>query len=273
MSSKNSTPTKLRTWIHGIQGKMGQNLVAIQATAASKGFLLVGGSSNGSIQLLKESSSDLNAGPSTGDLSAHLKSADLVIDFSTPLGTLSLLKSLQTSGASEKSVIIATTGFSDSQKKELGKVILNLSSDFRILVAPNTSIGILLMRQQVRKMREFLADKDFDVELIETHHKHKVDAPSGTAKSLVEAVDPKGDMEVVEGYSNLRKPNQIGVHSVRGGGVYGEHTLRFISPHEEISITHRALSRTLFASGALNLGRWLSEQKNGAYTLDDIQDI
>ena len=131
---------------------------------------------------------------------------------------------------------------------------------------------IYLLMNEVGRIARVLVPAEFDIEIVETHHKRKKDAPSGTALLLARAIQkefPKAS--IVTSHPELRKPGSIGVHAVRGGGVFGEHEVRFISEHEEITVAHRAFSRALFAHGALNLAEKLHQRSTVGYvTLADL---
>lgn len=257
------THTKL--WIHGITGKMGEHI----ATAAPhKGYDLIGGSGIDSILLKKNQS--LHPGSYEMWQDSLIKS-DLIIDFSSPDGNKALcvkLKQLSSQDLSSKALLIGTTGLSKTQLSEWKE--LSTKSNVKLLLAPNTSIGIMLFSKIARTMQEVLGPLGFDLEMIESHHREKIDAPSGTAKFLVNELCKKSQLTPVYGRDGKRKTNEIGMASIRGGSVFGEHTLSFLGDHEELSISHKALSRKLFASGALQLGLWLLDQKAGIYGLSDI---
>jgi 4-hydroxy-tetrahydrodipicolinate reductase len=183
-------------------------------------------------------------------LDAIVAASDVIIDFSSPVATKMLVKSLQKSRA--KVVLIGTTGLDVSLKLSLDKVAKH--GAHKILVAGNTSLGIFTLAQRALETARTLPQAGFDVEITETHHRMKVDAPSGTALLLAEVI--KSSMpgsKIVFNRDGARKPNSIGLHSIRGGGVVGEHEVRFIADEEEVCLSHRAFSRALFAKGALSL--------------------
>lgn len=243
-----TTPKPLSLWISGLSGRMGQSIT--EAAAQDKRFVLRGGGS--------EHASDARA----------LKDADIVIDFSSVAGNEALLKTL--AAHKHKTVLIGTTGLNEKDLKKWAD--LARKSGHKILFAPNTSIGIYLLMNEIARLARVLVPAGFDVEIVETHHKRKKDAPSGTALLLAHAIQkefPKA--KIVTSHPELRTPGSIGVHAVRGGGVFGEHEVRFISEHEEVTIAHRAFSRSLFAHGALNLAEKLHQRSAAGYvTLADL---
>lgn len=227
---------------------MGQAIA--QVVGDRNSFHLLGGSS--------ENSSDLRA----------FNAADVIIDFSSLAGNQKLFKLMSTH--TSKTLVIGTTGLAEKtlrQWQELASI-----KKHRILFAPNTSIGIYLLMQEVGRMAKVLIPAEFDIEIIETHHNRKKDAPSGTALLLARAIQKEFPAyKIINNHSGLRTPKSIGVHAVRGGGVFGEHVVRFISEHEEVTIGHRAFSRALFAHGALNLAEKIHAKKSaGFFTLENL---
>ena len=132
-----------------------------------------------------------------------------------------------------------------------------------VLIAPNTSTGVLLTLQSALNIAKGLHGLDFDIEILESHHRNKIDSPSGTAMFLANNIAEHEKLSLNTNRTGKRKTDELGVVALRGGSVFGEHTVRFMGDYEEIMITHRALSRDLFASGALTLGKWLMNQNQG----------
>ncbi len=187
----------------------------------------------------------------TKDYLTVLASAvDVIIDFSTPKGTRELLSAL--SGVSGKVILIGTTGLTNRDLTHIKK--LAKKGRHQVLVAGNTSLGIATLVRACLAFASSLSEAGFDIEITESHHNRKADAPSGTALLLARSLQAR-----LKGYrietkrSGKRQPKTIGVHSVRGGGVVGEHEVRFISDYEEVKFSHRAFSRALFADGAIRL--------------------
>lgn len=194
---------------------------------------------------------------------------DIIIDFSNPTCTSQILNCARNY---KIPLLIGTTGLNQT----LLSIINELSNYIPILVTSNTSIGIALTKKVVSLLASEL-NESFDTEIIETHHRHKVDSPSGTAITLGNAIAQAKNLDfsqiAVFDRHNLqspRKKNQIGFSSIRGGEIIGEHTVSFISNEEEITITHKAFSRGLFAKGALEAAAWLIHQKPGLYSMHDV---
>lgn len=237
-----------RVWVHGVAGRMGSELKGV--LAHHKDLVFAGGSD-------RESPIDLHA-------------ADLYIDFSTPDGNARLLDAFITDkGLARRSILICTTGLS-ADSKALWRTFAD-KAGHALLLAPNTSIGILVLAKTAQALARTMTGLHYDIEITETHHRQKKDAPSGTALFLADAVHQGvKTLSPVFAREGERKPEEIGISSVRGGGVFGEHEVRLIGDADEVTLSHRAFSRGLFAAGAAVLGRWLSHQKPGHYELLDI---
>ena len=194
---------------------------------------------------------------------------DVIIDFSSPAGNTALLKTLQRDKLRDKSVLIATTALDAKLLATWKKLSDELA--LRVLLAPNTSIGIaLLIDAALSVMRT--GGTAFDIELSEAHHRDKKDAPSGTALYIAQRLCQQDNRYRINTQrQGARQAHEIGVSAVRGGKIYGEHRVAFLSDNEEITISHRALSRDLFAQGALRLATWLCQQSSGFYTLEDVK--
>ncbi|MCX6127578.1 MAG: 4-hydroxy-tetrahydrodipicolinate reductase, partial [Proteobacteria bacterium] len=193
---------------------------------------------------------------------------DLLIDFSAPNANSKLYDAIELSKLQDKAVLIGTTGLSENQKKAWEQ--LAKARHLRLLQAPNTSLGVLLTLKISEQVARILDPLHFDIEVLETHHRAKIDAPSGTANFLAEGLAASIDKKTIYGRKGLRQTHEIGVASLRGGTVFGEHEVRFLGDHEEITISHRALSRKLFAQGALILAAWILAKEPGSWTLHDI---
>ena len=206
----------------------------------------------------------------TGNINNLISNSQVIIDFSVPKATLSLVRALKDN--SEVCLITGTTGFSEIQLKEFKK----LSKGLRIMQSYNMSIGVNLLLSSVEFFSEKLG-KGVDIEIIETHHKYKKDAPSGTALSIGEAVKRgrnsyEKNKFVYRGleFNKEREDGEIGFSSIRGGDVVGEHTTHFIMNGERIEITHKASKREIFSRGALQAVDWIIKQKPGLYNLQDM---
>ena len=193
------------------------------------------------------------------------KVADVVIDFSRPETLPEICAYIRRTGTP---LLSGTTGYTAAEKAQLEA----LGSAAPVLWSANFSLGIAVFVRALQTVSEVLKP-DFDIEITETHHNQKADAPSGTAKLLLEAIDPKHDLTPVygrEGNCGKRDGKEIGVHALRGGTVAGTHTVHFFGPDEEFEITHRAASRQIFVNGALHMARLLPGKANGVYDLQKI---
>jgi len=191
--------------------------------------------------------------------------ADVVIDFSRPEALPEICSYVQRTGTP---LLSGTTGLGDK-----GLARLFAASYYApVLWSANYSLGVAVLVRALREVSGVLKP-DFDIELTETHHNQKEDAPSGTAKLLLEAIDPARALTPVygrEGNTGKRQKNEIGVHALRGGTVAGTHSVHFFGPDEELEFTHRAASRQIFVNGALHMARLLPGKPNGVYDLQKI---
>lgn len=241
-------------WIHGMSGKMGQEITSLMETKKYMDeWMLLGGSALDS---------------SEEKICLEISKADCFIDFSSKDGNEFFYKVLKASSVQGKSLLIGSTGLSEAQK--VNWIQLAEDRQMSLMIAPNTSLGVILTLKAALGIAGICSEHDFDIEIEETHHRYKVDAPSGTAVFLGDHLARATDKSWVSGTNGLRNREEIGIHATRGGGVFGEHKIRFISDYEEISIQHRAFSRTLFASGALALLSWLRKKKPGVYKVEEV---
>ena len=189
---------------------------------------------------------------------------DAAIDFSYP-GNLEAL--LGSAVRRRLPLVIGTTGLTPQQ----GDMIRAASAQIPIVWANNFSTGVTVLTRLCRMAAEVLGD-DFDIEIAETHHNQKADAPSGTAKALLAAVDPDGAYAVKDGRSGItgKRGREIGMHALRGGTVAGEHSVHFFGQMEEIELRHRADSREIFARGALRAAKFAVKAKPGLYDMEDV---
>lgn len=193
------------------------------------------------------------------------KVADVVIDFSRPEALAEVCAYVRRTGTP---LLSGTTGYTEAQKETLAR----LGGAVPVLWSANYSLGVAVFVRALRMVSDVLRP-DFDIEITETHHNQKVDAPSGTAKLLLEAIDPRHELLPVygrEGNCGKRDKREIGVHALRGGTVAGTHSVHFFGPDEEFEITHRAASRQIFAGGALHMARLLPGKPAGVYDLQKI---
>ena len=203
------------------------------------------------------------------DVYGAIAKSDVLIDFSAPEATMDHLRAVCKAG---KAMVIGTTGLSEAQKNE----VTELSQNTRCLMAPNMSLGVNLLFNIVEKVAEALGE-GYDVEIVESHHNQKKDAPSGTAVKLAEVIASslKRDLKEVgvygrHGIVGARKPSEIGVMALRGGDIVGEHTVMFVTGGERLELIHRAHSRDAFAKGAIQAAIWLSDKPNGLYDMRDV---
>lgn len=193
--------------------------------------------------------------------------ADVVIDFSNH----SCLQELLDFGKATKTpLVICTTGFTDDQKEAMNEA----SKDFPILHSGNMSVGINLLLSLVKKAASTLYP-EFDIEVIEKHHNQKLDSPSGTALMIADAMKDElnDNIDYVHGRhtkTEKRTQTEIGIHAVRAGGIYGEHTALFASNNEIVEIKHTALTREVFADGAIKAAKFLVTKSSGFYTMGDV---
>lgn len=241
--------------ISGVTGAMGQVLVDLISDSKHR---VVAGFANKSLEKFNF--------PVYTSLTDVEEEVDLVIDFSQPTS----LKALLDYGKSNNiPLVIATTGYTDEEEQ----AIREASSEISILFAKNMSLGINMTEKIVEQLAHALPQ--FDIEIIEKHHRYKKDSPSGTAKMLVEAAkagrsDESPVLEGRSGHYDERIKNEIGVMAVRGGTIVGEHTVLFAGEDEVIEIKHSAQSKKVFANGALTAAEFLVEQAPGLYDMNDV---
>ena len=203
------------------------------------------------------------------DLQSVINKIDVLIDFSLPAATE---QNMQVCAEHNVAMVIGTTGFNEQQEQVLAKA----SEQVAIVYAGNYSTGVNLSLKLLGMAAKAFGT-DADVEVIEAHHKHKIDAPSGTAYMMAEAVaEARGqnlkDVAVYgrEGQTGEREAGTIGIHAIRGGEIIGDHTVMFIADGEVVEITHRARARMTFAAGAMRAATWIVQQSAGQYNMQDV---
>ncbi len=237
----------MKVLLNGAEGRMGQTLIRL---APKHGV---------------EFSPCLDVGDA---LPSSLKGIAGVIDFSHHTATAPLADLCAQSGVP---LLVGTTGHSAAERTRIEVA----SQICPVLWSGNYSVGVNLLFWLTRRAAEIL-DASYEAEVLEMHHRHKKDAPSGTAENLVEAIREARSLsaEVVrhgrEGITGARPDDEIGVHAVRGGEIVGEHTVFFISPQDRVELTHRASDRAIFAAGALRGIRWLADKAPGIYRMEDV---
>ena len=200
-----------------------------------------------------------------GDALAPIAQADVLIDFTRPEGTLEHLKHC-------KAAVIGTTGFSPSQEKSIKEAAKRIP----IVLSPNFAIGVNVVFRLAETAARALGDA-YDVEIVEAHHRHKVDAPSGTALKLGEIIASSLKRDLGKeaqhgrhGDTGERPAKQIGFHAIRGGDIVGEHTVIFAGAGERVEVTVRSQSRMTYAAGALRAAKWLKGRPPGLYDMSDV---
>ena len=261
----------IRVAVAGAGGRMGRML--IEAVLAADGLQLSGALEVAQAPALGHDASAFlghaSGVPIGADLRAGLAGAQVLIDFTRPEGTLAHLAVCRELGVN---MVIGTTGFSVAQKAQIAEHAQHVA----VLLAPNMSVGINVVLKLLDVAARAL-NEGYDIEIIEAHHRHKVDAPSGTALQLGEAVAAAlgRDLKACavygrEGVTGERDPSTIGFATVRGGDIVGDHTVLFAGTGERIEISHKASSRATFAQGALRAARFVAQRRSGLYDMNDV---
>jgi 4-hydroxy-tetrahydrodipicolinate reductase len=257
--------------IAGASGRMGQML--IEAVRADAECVL-----SGALDMASSPAIGTDAGAYSGqatgvlitsDVRQGLQSSQVLIDFTRPEGTMEHLKVCRELGVA---AVIGTTGFTEAQKLE----IATIAQDIAIMMAPNMSVGVNVTLKLLEMAAKALST-GYDIEIIEAHHRHKVDAPSGTALKMGEVIaDALGrDLKECavyarEGVTGERDPSSIGFATIRGGDIVGDHTVLFAGIGERIEISHKSSSRATYAQGSLRAVRFLAGQKSGLFDMFDV---
>lgn len=205
----------------------------------------------------------------TSDLEQGLRDVDVLIDFTRPVATLGNLAACRSKGIR---MVIGTTGFEAGQRA----VIEAAATDIAIVLSPNMSVGVNVAMKLIAMATRALAT-DCDIEVFESHHRDKVDAPSGTALKMGEVIAQAQGKQLSDiatyarhGHTGARTPGSVGFASIRGGDIVGEHTVLFAGAGERIEITHRSTSRANYAQGSLRAARFLAAHRNGLFDMDDV---
>ena len=260
--------------IAGASGRMGQML--IEAIIASDDCLLTG-----ALDIASSPGIGLDASAFSGrasgvliqsDLRHGLENSGVLIDFTRPEGTMAHLAICRELGVK---LVIGTTGFSDAQKAEIAAA----AQDIAIMMAPNMSVGVNVTLKLLEMAAKALAT-GYDIEIIEAHHRHKIDAPSGTALKMGEVIagalgrDLKAcAVYAREGVTGERDPSSIGFATIRGGDIVGDHTVLFAGTGERIEISHKSSSRATYAQGSLRAARFLVGRKKGLFDMFDVLQL
>jgi 4-hydroxy-tetrahydrodipicolinate reductase len=239
---------RVRVLLVGAKGRMGQ---AIAAAAEAAGAVIVAGLDQGD------------------DLAQQISGCDVIVDFSHPSATQAVGRACLDAG---KPLVIGTTGHSAEERASIERA----SRSLPVVLSPNFSVGVNALFWLTREAARMLGE-DFDLEIVETHHRLKKDAPSGTARKLTEILCEVRQLDYAtnarhgrEGLTGERPAREIGVHSIRAGDVVGDHTVTFGGPGERLELTHKASSRETFAAGALRAARWVMGKPPGLYSMEDV---
>ncbi len=263
---------KIKIAVAGCLGRMGQEIS--KQILNNKKLEFVGGFEHTKHKYINQEFkkvSDINSNKLIdSDPSKSIKLAKVLIDFTTPQATLDNLK---IASQNKTAVIIGTTGMTDSQKNK----VKSYSKKIPILMSSNMSPGVNLLFNLVQQTAFALKDTDYDIEIAETHHKHKKDAPSGTALSLGEyAAEGRkisfNKSKVLDRTKKLnsRKKGDIGFSVTRGGEIAGEHTVSFIGKNDRVDLVHKANNRSIFVKGAIDAAVFISKKKSGIYNMNDL---
>lgn len=261
-----------RIAVAGVAGRMGRMLVAAVAknnaaelTVATvrEGSSLVG-SDAGELAAIGRLGVEI-----TTDLAKHADDFDVLIDFTAPEATL---EHLAICASGNKGIVVGTTGFSEAQKQQVEA----FQKQVPMCVAANFSTGVNVSLKLLQLATQAMG-KGVDIEVVEAHHRHKVDAPSGTALAMGEAIAAARNVNLSdvavyarEGITGEREEDTIGFATVRGGDVIGDHTVMFLADGERLEITHKASHRGTFANGAVRAAHWLKGQSTGLYDMNDV---
>lgn len=274
MSAVPTAQVRYRLAVAGASGRMGQMLV--EAIRQSGDCVLSGALDVATSPAIGQDAAAF-AGHASGvlihsDLQLGLQAADVLIDFTRPEGTMAHLAVCRALGVK---LVIGTTGFSEAQKAEIALA----AQDIAIVMAPNMSVGVNVTLKLLEMAAKALST-GYDIEIIEAHHRHKVDAPSGTALKMGEVIagalgrDLK-DCAVYarEGVTGERDPSSIGFATIRGGDIVGDHTVLFAGTGERIEISHKSSSRATYAQGSLRAARFLATQQTGLFDMFDVLNL
>ncbi len=250
----------------GAGGRMGRAVASELAREGAAGILAAACDRPGSDAVGREIAPGVRVGD---DLAEALAACDVYIDFTSPEATRRAAREASARGVA---AVIGTTGLSAEAEAALAELAVAAP----VLQAPNFSLGVNLVLELAESAARALGH-EFDLEIVEAHHRHKRDAPSGTARALAEAVAAGRGLDAGEaslggrqGDVGARPRDEIGVHALRGGSVVGDHTAHFLGPSERVEITHRAESRQIFAAGAVKAALWLAQRPAGRYAMRDV---
>ncbi len=265
----------IRIAIAGAAGRMGRNLVKASLSHPQVEFVAGNEQPNSTLigtdigELVGEGKLGVTL---VGDLESVIEQFDIIIDFTAPSNTLNNLALCQKYA---KAIVIGTTGFTEEEKRQIDEAAKQVA----VVMAPNYSVGVNLVFKLLEKAAKVMGDY-CDIEIIEAHHRYKVDAPSGTAigmgEAIAEAMNHKlSDVAVYarEGITGERSKNEIGFATIRAGDIVGEHTAMFADIGEQVEITHKATDRMTFANGAVKAAVWLADKPASFYTMEDVLNL
>ena len=264
----------LRVAVAGASGRMGRML--IEAVQQAPDCQLAGALDRPGSPLIGQDATAWLGNTSgvivTSDIAEGLDNAQVLIDFTRPEGTLAHLAAARARGVA---MVIGTTGFSEAQKAEVAVA----AKEVGIMMAPNMSVGVNVVLRLLDVAARAL-NEGYDIEIVEAHHRHKVDAPSGTALAMGETVAKALGRDLRqcavygrEGVTGERDPSTIGFATLRGGDIVGDHTVMFAGTGERIEISHKATSRVGYAQGSLRAARFLAERGPGLFSMADVLGI
>ncbi|WP_341685523.1 4-hydroxy-tetrahydrodipicolinate reductase [Limnohabitans sp.] len=271
MNSEPNNPARHAVAVAGASGRMGHML--IEAIAEADDCRLSGALDlPTSAAVGQDASAWLGQASGVkvqGDLRAGLQDSKFLIDFTRPEGTLAHLRVCRELGVK---AVIGTTGFTEAQKAEIAEIAKHIA----IVMAPNMSVGVNVTLKLLQMAAKALAT-GYDIEIIEAHHRHKVDAPSGTALKMGEVIADAIGRDLKEcavyeryGHTGERDPSTIGFSTIRGGDIVGDHTVLFAGTGERIEVTHKSSSRATYAQGSLRAVRFLAGQDRGLFDMFDV---
>lgn len=262
----------MRVAITGASGRMGMTL--IQAITQSPALSLTAAIDRADSPIIGKDTGGLIGAEPTGikvtdNLATAVNDFDVLIDFTRPEASMAYVEYCRQHG---KKLVLGTTGFNEAQKT----LITAAAKDAAIMMAPNMSVGVNLTLKLLEMAAKVMGDYT-DIEIIEAHHRHKVDAPSGTALRMGEVIAKALGRDLKdcaiygrEGITGERDRKTIGFSTIRAGDIVGEHTVMFADEGERVEITHKASSRLTFANGAVRAAIWLGDKSNGLYDMQDV---
>ena len=271
MSGLNQVTAPMRIAVAGASGRMGHML--LEAVNASEDCVLSGALDIASSPAINSDALGYLGQASgvfvTNDFQKGLSQSQVLLDFTRPEGTLAHLQACRKLGVK---AVIGTTGFNAEQKAEIAEI----AKDIAIVLSPNMSVGVNVTFKLLELAAKAL-NTGYDIEVIEAHHKHKIDAPSGTALKMGEVIAEALGRDLKEcgvferhGVTGPRDPSSIGFATIRGGDIVGDHTVMFAGTGERIEISHKASSREYYAKGSLMAARFLIDKPNGLYDMYDV---